>query len=723
MSYRFVSKISLMMALLLSFSFDGGDRVLAQETGSDSPAETVRERAGIRVEPVQTQRVESNRRVALVIGNGAYKVGSTLRNPVNDATDIATTLRELGFDRVILKTDADLRTMDTALSEFFEELKKGSVGLFYYAGHGMQSEGENYLVPVDAEVEIEQDLRFKTLPLGQVLGRMEAAGNDMNIVILDACRNNPFARSWRSTQQGLAGINAPQGLVIAYATAPGSVAADGGGRNGTFTEALLRRIKTPGENILTLFNQVSNDVARTTSDRQLPYVTFAGVGEFAFNPTQSTPTQSTPNVPVQTPNPSPAAVQPQSTDPVTSTIASSSSVPTQPLQSDSTSVVNATIPSPSPTPASHSVSPPEIPSPQALLAFNQGVAAYEANNYPAALTALTTAIELNPRNARAYHQRGLVYFKSQQYQKALADYDRAVALDANFAEAYWSRGQFYYNQGNVEAALQNLDEAIILKPDFLEAYLDRANIYYNQKDYDLALQNCSRAIQLSPHDANIYVYRGIVYQDQGNFQAAEQDFDRALDLNPRIVIPDSQPSSVVLPLTIPTIIPSTPAPKPLVNSGDVALRQGVEAYEAGNYQQAVTALTEAIRLNDRNPEAYQKRGLAYFNLKEYQSALEDYNRAITLNPNFSEAYVGRGFIYIVTGDHGPALQDYNRAIGLNPNFAEAYAGRAYLYQVQNQCSAAQRDYERALEIDPHLSIALLRLESLQELIRNGQCGS
>jgi len=250
-------------------------------------AQEASDQRGIHLERIAQEPVASDRRVALVIGNATYTVGSSLRNSVNDATDMAAMFDELGFDRVILATDASLAGMENALEEFYQELRQGGAGIFYYAGHGLQSEGENYLVPVDANISVEQDIRSETLALNKVLGRMDAAANGMNVVILDACRDNPFARSWRSGQRGLAVVDAPQGLVIAYATAPGDVAADGAGRNGTYTEALLQRIGTPGEHVLTLFNQVSNDVAIATNNRQVPYMTSARVGEFSFNPTDT----------------------------------------------------------------------------------------------------------------------------------------------------------------------------------------------------------------------------------------------------------------------------------------------------------------------------------------------------------------------------------------------------------------------------------------------------
>ena len=258
-------------------------------------------------------RQSSDRRVALVIGNSAYTTISPLQNPANDARDMTAALQNLNFDRVIPVYDASLQAMETAIDQFYDELKRGSVGVFYYAGHGVQSNGENYLIPVDAKIDIEADLRYKALPVGFILNRLADAGNDVSIVILDACRDNPF-RSWgRNASRGLASVDAPQGVLIAYATAPGSVASDGQGRNGTFTEALLRHIQTPGLAVELLFKEVRRDVQTATTSRQTPWESTSLVGNFSFKPasepiairSQPTPTPTPQPTPRSTPTPTP----------------------------------------------------------------------------------------------------------------------------------------------------------------------------------------------------------------------------------------------------------------------------------------------------------------------------------------------------------------------------------------------------------------------------------
>lgn len=208
-------------------------------------------------------------RVALVIGNGAYG-SSPLANPVNDATDMAHTLERLGFV-VVKETNSSKKSMIQAISRFSTLLKRAEIGLFYFAGHGMQINGRNYLIPIGVNVAEESDVEFEAVAADRVIAKMRGAGNRLNMVVLDACRNNPFKRSFRSGSQGLARMDAPKGTVIAYATGPGSVAEDGGGRNGTFTKHLLQALQRPGLAIQDIFNEAGMGVMAETDDRQIPW--------------------------------------------------------------------------------------------------------------------------------------------------------------------------------------------------------------------------------------------------------------------------------------------------------------------------------------------------------------------------------------------------------------------------------------------------------------------
>lgn len=218
------------------------------------------------------------KRFALVIGNGSYK-SSPLRNPTNDAHDMALALKKLGF-KVTHLENAGYRAMERGIRKFGKQLRNGGAGLFYFAGHGIQVNGRNYLIPVDAEIETESDIKFEAVDAGRVLGKMEDAGNDLNIVILDACRDNPFSRSFRTNNQGLARMDAPKGSIVAYATAPGSIAADGEGRNGIYTKYLI----TPALTVEQVLKKVRIEVLKETNNKQIPWESSSLTGNFHFNP-------------------------------------------------------------------------------------------------------------------------------------------------------------------------------------------------------------------------------------------------------------------------------------------------------------------------------------------------------------------------------------------------------------------------------------------------------
>ena len=233
-------------------------------------------------------------RHALVIGNANY-AAKPLRNPVNDARDMGARLTELGF-QVELLLDADLPTMLSGVIEFGKGLDDNSVGLFYFAGHGMQAynlqsdSDSNFLLPVNFAMSDEKQLPFDTLDVNRVVSAMSGSrSGGANIIILDACRDNPYERSFRTSSRGLTQMAGAEGLLIAYATAPGKVAADGDGRNGLFTEQLLLALDQPGQPVETVFKLVRQGVAGASGRAQVPFVSNGLIGDFYFNTAAATP--------------------------------------------------------------------------------------------------------------------------------------------------------------------------------------------------------------------------------------------------------------------------------------------------------------------------------------------------------------------------------------------------------------------------------------------------
>ena len=288
------------------------------------PAGTAPAQRGI---PVTSTPKDASRRIALVIGNGAYKE-APLRNPANDARDLASALKGMGFE-VTQLSDLRQSQMKRAIDQFGREIRRGGVGFFFFAGHGAQVNGRNYLFPIGAVINGEADVEYECVDAGRVLAKMETANNHMNIMALDACRNNPYAAGFRSGNKGLASMNAPRGTIIAYAASPGQRAADGKGRNSPFTASLLKNIATPGLDAVDCLQNVQVEVVKRTGGRQSPWLGLSPIeGKFYFKPgmaaeavqvaggpvPESAPGAARPRVqPAPKPKPEPAGLRPAGT--------------------------------------------------------------------------------------------------------------------------------------------------------------------------------------------------------------------------------------------------------------------------------------------------------------------------------------------------------------------------------------------------------------------------
>lgn len=223
------------------------------------------------------------RLTALIIGNAAYPAPGDLKNPTNDASDLSAKLRASGFD-VTTVTDASAADMNKALKAFQAASKDGDIALFFFAGHGVQIEGENYLIALDTQTSDEDDAKFSSLPLNKVITSMDKAKSSTNIIILDACRNNPWERRWRGGElRGMAPVYAPKGTLIAYSTSPGEFASDGAGRNGAYTAALLQHIDTSDVPVEAMFKRVRNTLSAATGGKQVSWEHTSLSGEFYFN--------------------------------------------------------------------------------------------------------------------------------------------------------------------------------------------------------------------------------------------------------------------------------------------------------------------------------------------------------------------------------------------------------------------------------------------------------
>jgi osmotically-inducible protein OsmY len=221
------------------------------------------------------------KRLALVIGNSAYQ-SRPLNSPKNDADDVSKALKGTGFEVIDLR-DATLPQMRLATRQFGERLMSNDVGLVYYSGHGIEVKGKNYFIPVNADIKSSDEVADQALDVSLILAKMDSAKKGVNILIVDACRDDPFGRSYRSNSRGLAAMDAPQGTIIAYATSPGNVASDGAGRNSPYTRNLVKAMQTPNLPVELMFKEVRRAVREETKNQQTPWENTSLSGNFYFS--------------------------------------------------------------------------------------------------------------------------------------------------------------------------------------------------------------------------------------------------------------------------------------------------------------------------------------------------------------------------------------------------------------------------------------------------------
>jgi len=427
--------------------------------------------------------VYANQRVALVIGNSAYQHTAQLGNPKNDATDIAAVLKQLGF-QVIDGFDLDKVAFERKVRDFSAALRAAEVGLFFYAGHGLQVAGQNYLVPVDAKAETADALDWEMVRLDLVQRTMERAAST-NIIFLDACRNNPLARNLARAMGtrsadiggGLAPVESGIGTLISFSTQPGNVALDGKGRNSPYAGALVKRMAMSNDDLSGLLIDVRNDVRKETQNAQVPWEHSALTGRFYFNP--------------------------------------------------------ATRPAPSAGPAPQANETDRQLRARSAALVERGRTYARNRDIDSAIADYSEAIRLIPTNAPAFNSRGFAYEIKRDYDRAIADYSEAIRLDPKYGLAITNRGILYGKKGDHDRAIADLSEAIRLDPKHAYALSNRGNAYRDKGEYDRAIADYNEAIRLDPKDASTFTNRGVAYSGKREYDRAIADSTEAIQLAPQ----------------------------------------------------------------------------------------------------------------------------------------------------------------------------------------------
>jgi tetratricopeptide (TPR) repeat protein len=470
-----------------------------------------------------TDAAFADNRVALVIGNGAYVHAPHLPNPPHDAEDVAAALKRTGFETIVA-TDLDQAGMQNAAIRFARVARTADVAVFYYSGHAMQYAGVNYLVPIDAELHDEADLR-RMARVDEILGDLQQAKN-LRILVLDSCRDNPLADEFKravgqtrsaSVGRGLAKMESPEGTIISYSTQAGRTASDGNGRNSPYTSAFLRHIEDK-EDVATVFHRISANVYETTSGTQVPELSLSFSGEFYLNgKLQVTVTPPTPPAPAD-----PCAFAADHWK-AAEAIGNAAAFEDHLLRFPNcafAALAKARIES-----FKNKTATAASPGTQAATpAQPAGPRSSQQNYWPDCNIP-------NPKTPSEFEAKisGCTHVLDQAgYQP---EHQRAIA--------FANRGMAYGNRGDIDLAIVDFGEAIRIDPEFPNwryarafQFMNRALQHGGQDDCTLAVTDLSEAIRLKPAVAAYILQRGRARECAGQLAEALIDFRKAQDLDP-----------------------------------------------------------------------------------------------------------------------------------------------------------------------------------------------
>ena len=446
-------------------------------------------------------------RHALVIGNDSY-AGNSLANARNDASAVSAELKKAGYD-VTLVLDANRSALSDHVDSFVDSLHPGDTATLYYAGHGMQMNGENYLVPVDFKLTSQQTASEQGYPLSSVLERFTSHGATTQIVILDACRDNPFLGS-RSEKGGWAGLGTSAGAFIAFGTSPGSTASDAPGENhGLFTKSLLRYLTASDLDIEEMFRKVREDVIRDSQGKQVPWVSSSLIGSYHVRPELDVAaTRALPK------------------------LWDGAEAPEGPNGRTLRDVAGKT-PIPSNTTASLQSKATSDLSPAVLVQLTKAAGAASAGQTGAAVQILQAAVSANPGIGLLYRLLGLMQHTAGQDSAALASFGAALAIDSNDARALAYQCALEGLTG-VSSAPADCAIAVRIQPS-ADSFLTLAAVQQLNNDSDRALVSASQSISIGGSDLS-YALRGAINVQSGRSGAAQRDFSHATEI---AVQPDS----------------------------------------------------------------------------------------------------------------------------------------------------------------------------------------
>jgi Caspase domain/Tetratricopeptide repeat len=441
-------------------------------------------------------------RFALVIGNAKYPdAEAPLKEPINDARDIADELKRDGFN-VDVGENLTGDAMRRAFDRLYGRIKPGSVALIFFSGFGVQSARQSYMIPVDAQIWTEPDVRRDGFSLETVLGEINNRGAGVKIALVDASRRNPFERRFRSFSAGLAPVIAPNGTLVMYSAALSSVISDNGSDHSLFVQELLKEIRVPDLMAEETLNRTRVGVTRASRSEQVPWISSSLAEDFSFIPgaAGSNPRPPGPSASLPQPTPEPPPLPRYDPPPVPK--------------------VEAAIPPP----------PPPVANKPADK--NDGASALADDP---TIKSLTAKLVDNPDDANALYRRGQVYASKGAYTLAISDFDDSLRLNPKDVEAYNNRCWARTVTGDLQAALKDCNEALRLRPNFVDALDSRGLVNLKSGQAKNAIADFDAALKINPRLTSSLYGRGLAKQRNGSISEGELDINNAKAMDPNIV--------------------------------------------------------------------------------------------------------------------------------------------------------------------------------------------
>ncbi len=480
---------------------------------------------------VASAATDGGARVALVIGNAVYPDSEApLKEPINDARDVAAELKRNGFD---VETGENLtgEAMRLALKRLYTRIEPASVALIFFSGYGIQSGRQSYLIPVDAQLWTEADVRRDGFSLETILSEINNRGAGVKIALLDASRRNPFERRFRSFSAGLAPVIAPSGSLVMYSAALSSVVGDTDADHSLFVSELLKEIRVPDLTAEETLNRTRVGVTRASRAEQVPWISSSLSEDFYFIPGQHRKSAVAAMSPSTTPAP---AIEPSS-PPVAPSVASTPAVPSPvappPAASapSTTPAVASAPPAPGPSPVK-ATEPRAEPPPQAR---DNGKTALALAEDPT-IKSLTARIAARSDDASALYRRGQVYASKGAYALAVKDFDATIRLNPKDVEAYNNRCWTRTVIGELQSARRDCDKALRLRPNFVDALDSRGLLNLKSDANKDAIADFDAALKINPRLTSSLYGRGLARQRSGAVAAGNLDIANAKAMDPDI---------------------------------------------------------------------------------------------------------------------------------------------------------------------------------------------